>query len=106
MIRKVFENENASIPFIMAKNVLKCFFEIYSSFKNPTKYIDIYRKRCALSGQKIKYIDNEKKYRCRVLGIDSECKLIIEDKDKQLKQIGNPKSVIIPSKIKFKTKKK
>ena len=56
MIRRVFENENASIPFIMAKNVLKSFFEIYSNFENPTKYIDIYRRRCALSGRKRKYI--------------------------------------------------
>ena len=104
MIRKVFENENASIPFIMAKNVLKTFFEIYSSFKNPTKYVDIYRKRCALSGKKIKYIENDKKYKCRVLGIDSDCRLIIEDKDKELKKISNTKSVIVPGKIKFKNK--
>ena len=105
MIRKVFENENASIPFIMAKNVLKTFFEIYSNFKSPAKYVDIYRKRCALSGKKIKYIERDKKYKCRVLGIDSDCRLIIEDKDKELKKISNTKSVIIPGKIKFKNKK-
>ncbi len=105
MISKVFENENASISFIMAKTILKKFFEIYSSFKTPEKYIELYRKRCILTGKTIKYIDNNKKYKCKVVEIDDNCQLIIEDKNKEIKTISNPKYVYIPTKFKLQKKK-
>ena len=102
MIRRIFEDENISIPFIIAKSILKSFFEIYSEFKTPTRYIDIYRKRCTLIGKKIKYIENDKKHRCRVLGVGEDCGLLIEAHDKTVKRIFNTKSVIIPKKFKIK----
>ncbi len=102
IIRRIFEDENISIPFIIAKSILKSFFEIYSELKNPTKHIDIYRKRSALIGQTVKYIENEKRRRCRVLGVDENCSLIVECRDKSVKYISNVKNVIIPKKLKKK----
>lgn len=102
MIRKIFEDENISIPFIIAKSILKSFFEVYSELKTPTRYIDVYRKRCALIGKIIKCTENDKKRRCRVLGIGEDCSLLIEAKDKSVKKIFNTKSVVIPKKFKIK----
>ena len=105
MVRKVFESESNSIAMIMAKSILKKFFISYASFKNPTKSIDIFRKRCILVGKIIRYNEGAKKYKCRVLGVDSACKLIIEDREKSVKIISDAKLVNIPTRFKIKKKK-
>jgi tetratricopeptide (TPR) repeat protein len=46
--------------------------------------------------------ENDKKRRCRVLGIGEDCSLLIEAKDKSVKKIFNTKSVVIPKKFKIK----
>ena len=105
MVRKVFESESNSIAMIMAKSILRKFFISYASFKNPVKYIDIFRKRCILVGKIIKYNDAGKKYKCRVLGVDSDCRLIIEDRTKTVKTISDAKIVSIPTKFRIKKKR-
>lgn len=105
MVRKVFESESNSIAMIMAKSILKKFFISYASFKNPTKSIDVFRKRCILVGKIIRYNDGAKKYKCRVLGVDSACKLIVEDREKSVKIISEAKLVSIPTRFKIKKKK-
>lgn len=102
MIRKIFEDENISIPFIIAKSILKSFFEMYPELKNPSRHIDVYRKRSALIGKIVKHIENDKKKKCRVLGVDEDCSLIVECRDKSVKRISNVKSVIIPKRLKNK----
>ena len=100
LIRKVFESENTSIPIIIAKNILNNFFSFYSTVKNSSKFMDIYRQKFILRGQKIKYLTNGRRQSCRVLGIKTDdSSLIVEDKNKKVVYISTPNKVIIPKRI-------
>ena len=101
LIRKVFESENSSVGVIIAKNMLNKFFHFYRNLKDHSKYMDIYRQKFILRGQKIKYISSGKKETCKVLGIDPDnCSLTVENSEKKVIQISTPNKVIIPKKIK------
>ena len=103
IIRKVFEPDNSSVYVIIAKNILNNFFSLYANLKNTAKFMDIYRKRFILRGQKVKYIGEDKKQVCKVLGVDqNNCSLIVEDKHKNIVKISTPNKVIIPKKISMK----
>lgn len=103
IIRKVFESDNSSVYVIIAKNILNSFFPLYSNLKNPAKFMDTYRKRFILRGQKVKYLGGEKKETCKVLGVDeTNGALIVEDKRKRVIPISTPNKVIIPKKISIK----
>lgn len=100
LLRKVFESENTSIPIIIAKNILNKFFTFYPTLKSGTKFMDIYRQKFILRGQKIKYLNGGRKQSCKVLGIKTEdSSLIVEDKNKKVVYISTPNKVIIPQKI-------
>ena len=100
MIKGVFGKENLSIPQIIATNLLNSFFTFFNDLKNAPSHIDSYRERFALAGVSIKRIDGEKKKRCHILGVDDECRLLVEDNDRSVHSILNPKDFISPSKIK------
>lgn len=103
LIRKVFESENASISIIIAKNILNKFFPLYTNMKNPSKFMDTYRQKFILRGQKIKFLNDGKKQTCKILGIDqSTCSLMVEDSHKNVLHISTPNKVIIPKKVKVK----
>lgn len=100
MIRKVFEQDNFSIGVIIAKNIIDKFFGLYRDIRNPAKYMDLYLGRFALTGKKIKYIEDGSKSSVRVIGIDkSSCALIVQKKDGYELSITSPSSVIIPNKL-------
>lgn len=100
MIKGVFGKNNLSIPQIIATNLLNIFFTLFNDLKNAPKHIDSYREKFALTGVRIKRTDGDRKKRCRILGVDDECRLLVEDNDRSVHSILNPKDVIIPSKIK------
>ena len=100
LLRKVFESENTSIPIIIAKNILNKFFSFYPTLKNSTKFMDIYRQKFILRGQKVKYLTGGRKQSCKVLGIKTDdSSLIVEDKNKKVVYISTPNKVTIPKKI-------
>ena len=100
MVRRVFEDGNQSIPIIMAKTVLNRFFAIYREIKNPSKHINHYVNRFALTDKKIKYIEDGKKKTVKVIGVNKEnLALIIERKKGEQIQVTSPSSVIIPNKL-------
>lgn len=100
MVRQVFEENNISVPMIMAKTVLNKFFSIYKELKNPTKHLNIYASKFALTDTKIKYVENGKKKSAKVVGINkNDLTLIIETKDGNRLNISSPSSVIIPNKL-------
>ena len=100
MVRRVFEDGNQSIPMIMAKTVLNRFFAIYREIKNPAKHLNHYVNKFALTDKKIKYIEDGKKKRARVVGINKEgMTLIIETKDGRRINVASHSSVIIPNKL-------
>ena len=103
LIRKVFESDNSSVNVIVAKNILNKFFPLYANMKNHTKFMDIYRQKFLLRGQKIRYIKDGKKQSGKVLGIDQKnCSLMVEDSHKNIIYISTPNKVIIPKKITIK----
>ena len=106
LIKKVFESENTSISLIIAKKILEKFFTLYPRrVKTPEKFMDVYKRKFILGGVKAKYIEGDKKKRCKILGIDNaDGRLIIETAQGKMKHISSNKSIIIPDKIKSKNK--
>lgn len=100
MIRKVFESDNDSIHEIIAKTILHKFFSVYSSLKNPAKYMDTYLRKFALTDKRIKYIKDGKKRTCRVVSVDKDiCAMTVDIGKGELIKITSPSGVVIPSKI-------
>jgi BirA family biotin operon repressor/biotin-[acetyl-CoA-carboxylase] ligase len=100
LIKKVFGNDNSSIPMIMAKDILNKFASLYSNIKNSQKYMDIYRQRFALRGVRAKYLSGEKKHSCKIIDVDTEsCALIIEDEKRNTKEIYAPSHITIPKNL-------
>ena len=100
MVRKVFEDQNLSVPMIMAKTVLNKFFAIYREIKNPGKHIEAYANKFALAGKKIRFLEDGKKKPAKVVGVDkTNLALIIETKDSKKIRITSPSGVIIPDRI-------
>ena len=101
MIRQVFESENASIPMIIAKNILAKFFSLYPSIKSPQKIVNSYDRLFALRGRKIKCNINGSQKSCKVLGVDNAtCALVVEMGDGSIEKITTPAGVNTPKKIK------
>ena len=95
MIRKVFENDNASIEMIIAKNILNKFFTVYHSIKSPEKFMKLYKERSVLIGKTVKVIENGKRKKCRVADIDSATGALIVDLGGTKKTIT--RKILIPS---------
>ncbi len=103
LIKKVFGSENSSIPIIIGKNILNKFFKYYSNLRNHSKFMNIYRQKFQLRGQKVRYNNNGKREVCKVLGInENNGSLMVEDSRKQVVYISTPNKVSIPKKIKIK----
>lgn len=104
IVKKVFESENTSINMIVAKNILMKFMSLYpKQLKTPDKFMEQYKSRFALRGTKLTYVENGKRKRCNVLGIEStNGTLIVERSRGKIAHIANPKSIIKPKKIKLK----
>lgn len=101
MVRRVFEDGNQSISMIMAKTVLNRFFAIYREIKSPEKHLNHYVNKFALTDKKIRYIEDGKKKKVKVVGINKDnLTLIIETKDGRKINVSSHSSVIIPNKIK------
>ena len=105
LIKKVFESENASIPLIIAKNILSKFFALFPRrIKSPEKFMDIYKRKFTLSGVRARYLEDGKWKWCKILGVDSsDCKLIVEGSRGKITHISNYKSIMIPKRIKLKS---
>ena len=81
MIRKVFESENASVPMIIAKNVLEKFFPLFEDLKTPSKFMDIYNSKFIQRNQKIRYTADGKRRNGRILNVNTaDGSLIVEEK--------------------------
>ena len=102
MIRKVFESDNTSISMIIARTVLSKFIMLYSTMKTSSKFMNTYSERMILKGKTVKYLASDKKYTCKVVGIDSKSgALVVERKDGTLENIFSKKSVMIPRRVRL-----
>ena len=100
MVRQVFEEDNLSIPMIMAKTILNKFFSLYADLKNPEKHLATFATKFALADKKITYLDNGKKKSARVVGINNDdLSLCIETRDGRRINVSSSSSVIIPTKL-------
>jgi biotin-(acetyl-CoA carboxylase) ligase len=100
MVRSVFEENNLSVPMIMAKTILNKCFSLYKDLKTPEKHFNNYASKFALEGVKIKYIEKGKKKPARIVGISKEdLSLIIELRDGRKINVHSSSAVQIPNKI-------
>ena len=95
MISKVFDEDNPSIAMIITKTILNKFFDIYIDMKNPAKHMNTYKQRFLHYDQKIKYIQNDKKFSGKVVDVDkNSCALIVMNKSGETAEITSPSAVI------------
>ena len=100
MVKRVFEENNLSVPMIMAKTILNKFFSIYKDLKAPAKHLNHYVSKFALEGVSIKYIEDGKKRTAKVVGVSKEdLSLIIELRDGRRITVHSPSLVQIPNKV-------
>lgn len=100
MVRQVFEDDNVSVPMIMAKTVLNKFFSVYKELKNPEKHLNVYVNKFALSDTKISFVEGGKKKSAKAICINKDdLTLMIETRDGRKINISSPSAVIIPNKI-------
>ena len=100
VIKKVFEKDNSSVSMIIAKNILNRFFKFYSNLKNSSKFMNIYNKYFLMRGMSIRYTENGKRHRYKVIGIDMDsCALVVESRRKGTRYITKPANVQTPSRI-------
>ena len=100
LIKKVFAEEETTIPVIMAKDILNRFFPLYQNLKTTSKFMDAYKQKFILRGEKVIYNDGGKRRKYKVMGIDpSNCALLLEGRDKKVFPVFNPTSVSAPRKI-------
>ncbi len=105
MIRKVFESENTSISMIIAKTVLNKFFGYYPHIKSSNKFMDAYTKRFILRGVRVKYVTEQKKQTCKILGVDTKTgALILEGRDGSVIHVTSPSCVLMPKKVSIPSK--
>ena len=103
LVKKVFESENTSIRFIIAKNILSKFYTLYPKrVKSSEKFMDYYKRMFILGGLKTKYFEAGKKKRCKILGVDNSDGRLIIEAGRKIKHISGYKNIVIPKKIKLK----
>ena len=103
LVKRVFLEDNSSLGSIIVKNIINNFFKFYISIKSAGKFMDDYRKKSVLIGQKVTYILGGKRRRCTVVGIDTETgALLVEDSAGEVIAVSSPSNVILPRAIKRK----
>ena len=103
LIKKVFESENTSLSLIVAKKILAKFFELYPRrIKTPERFMEIYKRKFALAGLRTKYADGAKKKKCKILGINADGRIIVENTKGELINVSGARNIVIPDKIRVK----
>ena len=97
MIKKVFESDNNSVSMIIAKNVLERFLPLLDDLKNPPKFMDVYNDKFIQRNRRIRYISEGKRRTGRILNVDSDGSLIVEEKKKIL-HLGSVSGISIQNK--------
>ncbi len=101
MVKSVFENDSSSTEFIIAQNILSKFFPLYFSLKNKSKFMDTYKQKFSMRGQKAKYIDGAKRCSCKILNVNTENgALVVQVKNGKVIDVSSPSSVILPKRVK------
>ena len=99
MIKKVFESENNSISMIIAKNVLGKFIPLFKDLASPQRFMDTYNDKFIQRNQRIKYTLGGKSHSGRILNVDSDGSLIVEEK-KRILHLTSVSGVSIRNKFK------
>ena len=102
LIKQVFENDNASLSVVIAKNILNKFFTHYANVKTGARFMNVYKQKFIFRGQKIKCTLDGKKRRVKVVDVNSEdCSLTVSESKKREIRISGPAGVVIPKRIRI-----
>lgn len=103
MMRKVFEEENTSIPMIMARSIISKFFKYYPSLRNEPKFMNTYVQKFVLRGKRVKYQTEQKRISCKVLNVEMKSgALVLEKRNGEIIYATSPKNLTLPKRIRIK----
>lgn len=77
----VFNEKTENLRNRLAAEVIDRFFDYYRDLRKKT-FLDKYRERSCVTGEKINVIKNGEKIKAVALGIDNDCRLLVEYDDK------------------------
>lgn len=102
VIKQVFENDNAPLSVVVAKNVLNKFFLHYANVKTGARFMNVYKEKLILKGQKMTCTLKDKKRRVRIVDVTTEdCSLIVADRKKNEFKVTRPQDLILPRRIRI-----
>ncbi len=102
LVRKVFESENTSVNMIIARTILSHFYQYYPYLKTPGAFIDTYIDKMILRGVEVQFLQNGKKKRAKVIGVERESGSLLLDQKGTTVRISSPRELILPKKIEWK----
>lgn len=106
MIKEVFEDDNTSISMIIAKSILNKFFSYYPTLKSSNSFMETYNKKFVLRSKKVKYLSDNKRRYCKVLGVEtSNGALVLELAQSEVVKVTSPSLIVNPRKIRIKREK-
>lgn len=101
MVERVFESDNTSTELLVAKNIISKFLPLYFNLKNSTKFMEEYRLKLGMKGQRAKLVRNGKKTKCKIEGVNIVTgSLIVDEKSVGRIEVSTPTGIILPKKIK------
>lgn len=104
MVQRVFESDNSSTELIIAKSIISKFLPLYFNLKNSTKFMEKYRLKLGMKGQRAKLVESEGKKWCKIINVNTSTgALIVNVKNVGLFEVSTPTSIILPKKTRIKT---
>ncbi len=102
MIRNVFENASDNTELIIAQKILAKFFPLYFNLKNQSRFMNIYKTKFIMREHRAKYIDKDKRLRCKIVNVDTtNGSLIVELKGGKRINVSSPANIILPRRIRL-----
>ena len=89
MVREVFDGMEHSLPGRISHAFLKEFFTLYESIAFDRSFVEEYKRLSALKGRHALLMQNGKRRRVTVLGIDDTARLLVETRKKEVLPVSS-----------------
>jgi len=101
IISEVFEDDNSSIPVIIAKNVINKFLSFYINIKTSCEFMSVYKSKFALIGETARYEVGDKKRSCTIFSVEDDGSLLVDDGGAKI-TITSPSQITMPKRYRLK----
>ncbi len=103
LMKQVFSDNRATAPLRMCESILDRFFSLCRDLQNPKKFMDDYRRRFAMAGLPVHYLDGDKRRRGKILGVDESGRLLVEPRRGDILKLSGRSRLLLPSRVKRRT---